>query len=96
LSKTVGYNGVVGLVPFRSTAVKVEIKNGVGKIENKVNLEGLEVIFGDGKSIRPGDTVWVDQSGSAGWGKKVYEMDGKKFVVCRPEHVVLVTHQSDA
>lgn len=92
-SRTIGFNGLIGATPFTATkGVGVQIKNGVGHVDQKENLEGLEVIFGDGKSIRPGDVIWVDKTGVAGWGKKVFTMDGKQFVVCRPEHVLLVTH----
>jgi hypothetical protein len=88
---TRGHKGIVACAPFARRDVKVTVKNGVGMIDQKVTLEGLKVVFGNGEGIEPGDTVWVDPSGARSWGTNVYDVLGERVVLCQPQSVLLVT-----
>ena len=91
---TFGYKGNVATKPFEKKAVEVRIKNGVGLIDQKTSLEGLEVVFGDGQAIEPADTVWVRPDGVKSWGKDEFEILGQKVVICEPRFIILVTKKA--
>lgn len=88
---TIGFNGNVACKPFAKRGAQVQVTKGVGYIDTKLALEGLTVVFGDGKDIQPGDTVWVAPEGMASWGKKEFEVLGEKVVLCEPRYILLVT-----
>jgi hypothetical protein len=89
-STTIGYNGKVLCTPFERRGVEAIESKGFATAKHKTVFVGLTVIFGNGKDIYPGDTVFVNGEGQKTWGQSAVEVDGKQVCVCPPEQIVAV------
>ncbi len=84
-------NKCVATAPFvaQKTAT-ARIVSGVALIDERNTLGELKVVF-DSEKFRTDDIVFIDPINAANfaWWKKVYELDGKQFILV-PEEMVLV------
>jgi hypothetical protein len=87
---TIGYNGKVLCVPFSRNGVEAVQNSGFATAKHKTVLVGLFVVFGNGKDVWPGDTVFVNGEGQKSWGQSAVEVDGKQVCVCPPDQIVAV------
>jgi len=89
---TIGYNGKVICTPFERMGVQAVENKGFATARHKTVLVGLKVIFGNGKDVYPGDTIFVNGDGQKTWGEKAVEIDGEQVCICPPEQIVAVKH----
>ena len=90
---TRGFNGEVATRPFPKTGVDVKTTSAFATIQNRSTLTQLEVVFGDGIGISPGDTVWVRADGAMSWGK-TQTVGDQDLAIVPPEYIMLVTRTS--
>ena len=95
MSKTVGRNGQIGVEPVPFKGVETAVNNGFGQIQQKTQMAPLKVVFGDGRDIQTGDTVWVHRS-TLKTMTKILVVDGHEVAICMPGDIVFVTHAQDA
>lgn len=83
-------NKKVAVEPFPETA-KAEVKNGVLQPMNAAALTPLKVVYGGG-AYWTGQTVYVRSKlrQTTTYGKEVFEVDGKKFILIPEDEVLLV------
>jgi hypothetical protein len=91
---TIGYKGNVITKPFSKRGVEMKKEGAFAIIAQKSVLDGLEVVFGNGTDIFPGDVVWVRGDGEKSWGKDTVKVLGQDVLVCPPVMIVAVTQQS--
>lgn len=89
----VSFKHQVAVTPFPKTGVTAVVKDGFAKAAQKSGVEALTVVFGNSGELSPGDVVYVKGDGVASWGRDEYEVDGKKFVMCPIERIILVKKQ---
>jgi hypothetical protein len=90
MSTIQGYKGRVLVVPFEREGTKAVVKSAFAAVAHRSTLVGLEVVYGNGIDIHPGDTVFVKPDGQKSWGADVVTVDDKWIVVCPPEFVIAV------
>ena len=91
-------NEKIACVPPESTQIKVKVQGGFGRVEQKTQLTGLRVLFGNELARGPrvwaptGCTVYVSGESLAAhqWAKQIYEHMGQKFIMVPEAMVVLV------
>jgi len=79
----VATNHQLACTPFTVTTVEATTKNKFATTKQKVSLTEMQVVFSDVEGKYPvGSSVYVtsDQF-TAAWATRVYELDGKKFVL---------------
>jgi hypothetical protein len=90
MSQIAGYKGRVLTVPFEREGAKAVVKAGFATASHKSTLTGLEVVYGNGDDINPGDVIFVKPDGEKGWGREPLEVDGKVVIVCEPQYIMAV------
>lgn len=85
-------NKSVALEPFPTLAVEKQIKGGFATAKQKEALYGLKVVFGDEEgNYQPGMTCYVrGEHTPHDWVRKIYEVDGKKFIIVPTMFVAIV------
>jgi hypothetical protein len=86
----IAYKNKVALAPFAKTGVQAQVTNGFAKMAHKSSLEALEVVFGNGADLYPGDVVFVHADGAKSWGKDEFDVEGKTVVLCPLDKILLV------
>jgi hypothetical protein len=75
---------------FPSRVVEKKVKSSFATAEQKSALTGLKVIFGN-ENYWVGQTVYVEaESFASSWGKRVYTLDGKDFILVPEEAILMV------
>lgn len=88
---TFSYKGNIATKPFAGKGTEISAKNGFATLEHRTKLTGLEVVFGNGDDIHPGDVVWVKPEGEKSFGKEPVDVLDQKIIVFSVQHVLLVT-----
>lgn len=89
-------NKQVAVEPFKTRANQVKVQSGFAESATRDGLLPLKVVFSSMDttipySIDEGKTVWVRAELSIqALAKRVYEIDGKSFILIPLEQVVLV------
>lgn len=90
LETTEAMNNFVGVEPFKTNTVEKKTTNAFAVAQQKVDLTPLKVVHGT-ENIPTGATVYVRGDLCAEPdGKKVYEIDGVKFILIPVTEVKVV------
>lgn len=98
-------NEKIACTPPESTQMKVKVAGGFGRVEQKTQLTGLKVVFGNERApampnvLAPtGCTVYVSGEALAAhaWAKQVYEHEGVKFIMVPVSMIVLIAPEGVA
>lgn len=88
-----GLNKKLAVTPFPIKGAEIKVKNGIGSIQQKLELVELTVVFGgtvDGVKLVPGDTVFVrGETQVHAFAKEEYEVDGAKCILLDTALVVM-------
>lgn len=95
-SITIGYNGKVLCTPFERKGVQAVENKGFATAAHRTVLVGLTVVFGNGKDIFAGDTIFVNGEGQKSWGQAAVTVDGQQVSVCPPDQIVAVKRAQQA
>lgn len=95
MNKIFSPKGIVACKPFVSNQIRTEIRDGIGRIAQKSNIEFLEVAFAApdalGKGLAPGDKVGVRaETMVTPWAKKIFTIDGADVILVPEMEVLLV------
>lgn len=86
-------NNWVAVEPVAGNSAETERKGGLTVLAHKVCVIPAKVVFSCHElDLIPGDTVYIngDSVSKADWAKKIYEVDGKSFILIPKEVVWLV------
>jgi hypothetical protein len=88
----IGLNNKIATKEFPSRDIKTEVTSGVGMIVQRNTLAKLEVVYGNGKEIDPGDFVFLaaDSAQLQSWAKVVFDIEGQKVIVIPVDAVQLI------
>jgi hypothetical protein len=79
--------------PFKLNSIDIRQEGGVAKVNQKERLTGLKVVYGNDK-FQPGDVVYFEgEQCVTQWAKKIYDLDGVRFVVA-PVNLIVVVEQN--
>jgi hypothetical protein len=87
---TIGYNGKVLCTPFERKGVEAIQNSGFATAKHKTVFAALTVVFGNGKDVFAGDTIFVNGDGQKTWGASAVEVDGRQVCVCPPDQIIAV------
>ena len=86
-------SGTIACEPFARNSLEVRRENGVAIPTQRDQLTGLKVVYGTA-DFAPGDIVFFEGDQCAQlWAKKVYTIDGQKFVLAPVNLVMVVERQ---
>ena len=99
-AKLIPVNGLVGCVPPDTVQVKVKVQGGFGRVEQKTQLTGLKVIFGNesdptaiaGICVSTGSVIYLsgEDLSNFQWAKQVYTHEGIRFIMVPCNKIVLI------
>lgn len=91
MNRLTGYNNNIAVKPFPSTSVEGKVNKGFAVVLQKATYTPLEVIFGNGKTIFPGDVVYVrGDTCKMPFANEVVEIEGVKCILLPEEYVKLI------
>lgn len=93
MGTTTGFNGRVATKLFPKTGNEMA-GEGFKTLSNRNTLVPLEVVYGDGKTIEPGDTVWVRSDLGKSVGAPI-SVGGQELAIIDPQYIQLVTKAID-
>jgi hypothetical protein len=76
--------------PFKTNSLDIRREGGVAKANQRDHLTGLKVVYGNDK-FYPDDVVYFEgEQCATQWAKKVYDLDGVRFVLGPVNLIVVV------